>query len=404
MKQYDFLILGAGIFGITTAIELRKKKYSVGIINPNTIPHPLAESTDISKIIRMQYGTDEEYMDMAAECIIKWREWNEFFRDTLYHETGFLLLSKSNFDSGKKSFEAASYFNLLKKGFKPERINPADLVKRFPAFNEKQYEDGFYHAVGGFAESARVVETLTKYAIQLGATVHEGQTAEEIIIVNNKVEGVKTREGKIFKAGQVIVCAGNLAPFLVPGLKSCMKITGHPVFHIKPKQEDLFKFPAMPVFAADISNTGWYGFPLHPKEKVVKIANHGTGVQINDPEKDERIVYKKDIEQMREFLKTSIPALANDPVVYTRLCCYTDTLDGHFWIDNHPEIKGLTVGSGGSGHAFKMGPLLGEMIATVAQSDTHKWSARYRWRTYTETTSIKEEARFTEKNNPSAVK
>ncbi|HLF46704.1 MAG TPA: FAD-dependent oxidoreductase, partial [Chitinophagaceae bacterium] len=81
MKQYDFLILGAGIFGITTAIELRKKKYSVGILNPDTIPHPLAESTDISKIIRMEYGTDEEYMDMAAECIIKWREWNEFFRD-----------------------------------------------------------------------------------------------------------------------------------------------------------------------------------------------------------------------------------------------------------------------------------------------------------------------------------
>ena len=92
MKKYDFLVLGAGIFGITTAIELRKKKYSVGILNPGKIPHPLAESTDISKIIRMEYGTDIEYMSMVEECLPVWREWNKFFKDILYHEVGFLLL------------------------------------------------------------------------------------------------------------------------------------------------------------------------------------------------------------------------------------------------------------------------------------------------------------------------
>jgi len=171
MKQYDFLILGAGIFGITTAVELCKKKYFVAIINPGKIPHPLAESTDISKIIRMEYGTDEEYMNMAAECIIKWREWNDFFNDKLFHETGFLLLSQRPIDSASKSFESASYYNLLKRGFKPERINTNELAKKYPAFNHEKYADGFYHAVGGFAESGRVVETLTKYAKQLGADI-----------------------------------------------------------------------------------------------------------------------------------------------------------------------------------------------------------------------------------------
>jgi len=394
MKQYDFLILGAGIFGITTAVELCKKKYSVAIINPGKIPHPLAESTDISKIIRMEYGTDEEYMDMAAQCIIKWREWNDFFNDPLYHETGFLLLSQRPIDSASKSFESASYYNLLKRGYKPERINPEELVKKFPAINHEKYADGFYHAVGGFAESGRVVETLTKYATQLGADIYEGQTADEIIIVNNKVEGVKTREGKTFNTGNVIVCAGNLTPYLVPGLKPYMKSTGHPVFHLTPSHPELFTYPEFTVFAADISQTGWYGFPLHPKEKVVKIANHGVGFEINDPEKDERVVYENDFENLRKFLKESIPSLTYDPIVYTRRCCYTDTLDGHFWIDNHPEIKGLTIGSGGSGHGFKMGPLIGEMISTVAEGGTHKWSARYRWRHISNETTNKEEARF----------
>ncbi len=395
-KKYDFLVLGAGIFGITTAIELCKKKYSVAIINPGKIPHPLAESTDISKIIRMEYGTDEEYMDMAAECIIKWKEWNNFFHDSLYHETGFLLLSKSLLDAESKNFEAASYFNLLKKGYKPERIKPGEVAKKFPAFNHHLYSDGFFHSVGGFAESGRVVETLAKYAMQFGVDVHEEQTADEIIIEKNKASGVKTKEGKTFYAGHVIVCAGNLTPFLVPDLKPYMKITGHPVFHLLPSNPELFTNPKFPVFAADISNTGWYGFPLHPKDKVVKIANHGIGLPINDPEKDERVVYEKDIEELRTFLQKSIPALANDPIVYTRRCCYTDTLNSHFWIDNHPEIKNLTIGSGGSGHAFKMGPVLGDMIATAALGGNHKWSARYRWRHIDDKIKMQEEARCKE--------
>lgn len=402
MKQYDFLILGAGIFGITTAIELCKKKYSVALINPGKIPHPLAESTDISKIIRMEYGTDLEYMELMEDCFPVWREWNDLFKEKLYHETGFLLLSKNKFDNNPTSFEAGSFSNLIKKGYQPERLSQPDIKKLFPAINTEVYADGFYHRLGGFAESGKVVDKLTDYARQLGCEIIEEQTASSVIVSNNSATGVKTKEGKTFYSGNVIVCAGNLTPFLVPDLKSYMKITGHPVFHLKPSNPELFSYPEFTVFAADISQTGWYGFPLHPKEHVVKIANHGIGLEIKDPELDERVVYEKDMEDLRMFLKDSIPSLANDPIVYTRRCCYTDTLDGHFWIDKHPEIKGLTIGSGGSGHGFKMGPVIGKMIAAKAEGETHKWSARYNWRHITANNPTQEEARF--KGNPISEK
>ncbi|HLF64367.1 MAG TPA: FAD-dependent oxidoreductase, partial [Saprospiraceae bacterium] len=139
--------------------------------------------------------------------------------------------------------------------------------------------------------------------------------------------------------------------------------------------------------------SGWYGFPYHPLAQVVKVANHGVGTSIN-PEKDERIVTADHEKHLRDFLKISIPSLAEAPLVYTRLCCYTDTLDGHFWIDQHPEIKHLTVATGGSGHAFKMGPMLGEMIADTAEGQRHKWSARYSWRELSSDTVQEEEARY----------
>ncbi|HFA48978.1 MAG TPA: FAD-dependent oxidoreductase [Bacteroidetes bacterium] len=392
MKNYDFLVIGGGIFGLGTAIELCKRKYSVCILDAGKIPNPLAASTDISKVVRMEYGSDVEYMQMAIESINGWREWNDFFNEVLFHETGFLLLAQNKLESGSQYFEKSSFDNLIKKGFMPERLNPEKIAERFPAFNCQYYEDGFYHPVAGFAESGRVVEVLAEYAKQLGADIYENQKAGEFIVLNKKINGLKTREGNQYTAGHIIVCAGNFTPYIVPELKAYMKVTGHPVFHIKPSRPELFEVPRFSVFAADISNTGWYGFPLHPKEKVVKIALHSKGLELH-PGNDGRIVTKEDENKLRQFLKQSIPALAHDPISHTRRCCYTDTLDGHFWIDRHPEIKGLTIGSGGSGHGFKMAPVIGDMIARVAEGGSHKWSARYRWRELNEATSQREEAR-----------
>ncbi len=79
--------------------------------------------------------------------------------------------------------------------------------------------------------------------------------------------------------------------------------------------------------------------------------------------------------------------------MYTRRCLYTDTLDGHFWIDNHPEIQGLSVSSGGSGHGFKMAPLLGEIAADVVEGKSNQFCQRFRWRHLTPDTVQVEEAR-----------
>lgn len=393
MNQYDFLVIGAGIFGITAAIELRKRNYKVGVLNPDTIPHPLAASTDISKVVRMEYGADIEYMEMVENCIEGWHAWNEQFGDKLYHEVGFLMLCKQPVSAGLNHFETSSYKNLLLKNYHPEHLDAAGLQRRFPAFNPEVYPEAFFNPKAGFAESGRVVRTLADYAAQLGVEIHENQTADVFEHTGGRVTAVRTREGARFETGHTVVCAGVHTPFLVPDILANMRITGHPVFHLKPGNPELFHPPRFSVFTADISNSGWYGFPQHPHEGVVKIANHGVGIELH-PERDERAVTEQDVQQLRQFLSESLPALANDPIVYTRRCLYNDTLDGHFWIDNHPGTDGLTVAAGGSGHALKMAPVLGEMIATVAEGGEHKWSARHRWRSLGDNTKQVEEARF----------
>ena len=391
--MYDFLIIGGGVFGITAAVELAKRKYKVGLLNPDSIPHHLAASTDITKAVRMEYGSDKEYFKMAEICIERWHEWNDFFNEKLYHEVGFLMLCRGDMDSDQHSFEKYSLRNLSEAGYSTDRLNSKSIKERFPAINSEVYVDGNFNPRGGYTESGRTIERLTDYARSLGVDIHEGQTANSFIVEKGQLEGVKTREGNTYKCGHAIVTAGAATPYLLPELQPYMKSTGHPVFWLRPNDPSLFKAPHLPVFTADISNTGWYGFPFVDKSGIVKIAQHTNGMPIH-PYWDDRQITNEEVADMRAFVESSFPSLTNAPLVYSRRCLYTDTLDGHFWIDHHPEIKGLSVSSGGSGHGMKMAPILGEMTADMAEGKTHMFSERYRWRHLTEETNQVEEARF----------
>ena len=82
------VVVGAGINGVTAAIELRKRGHRVTLVDPGPLPHPLAASTDISKAVRAAYGPDEIYTEMAERSIALWHECNNKFGIQLYHEVG----------------------------------------------------------------------------------------------------------------------------------------------------------------------------------------------------------------------------------------------------------------------------------------------------------------------------
>jgi glycine/D-amino acid oxidase-like deaminating enzyme len=132
----------------------------------------------------------------------------------------------------------------------------------------------------------------------------------------------------------VIVCAGSWVPRLVPELAAVLRAVGQPVFHLRPADPSLFEAVRFPVFGADISQTGYYGFPL--RDGVVKIANHGIGLTL-PPGDAGRAVTAEQEDALRAFLRDALPALADAPIVHRRLCVYCDTADENFWIARHPR-------------------------------------------------------------------
>lgn len=391
MTTHDALVIGAGIFGITTALELQARGHKTAVLDPGPLPHPLAASTDISKVVRMEYGTDETYMAMVEAALPGWHAWNEELGDTLYHETGVTMIARQPMAPG--GYEHDSYHLLLQRGHQPERLDSDEISRRFPAWKPGAFVDGFYHAAGGYAESGLVVAGLIELARQRGIDLYPGEAMAELVLQNGRATAVTTRNGHTYAADHIVIAAGAWTPVLLPELATVMRPSGHPVFHLETAVPELFTPPQFTVFTADIANTGWYGFPLHPRANVVKIANHGVGLQLH-PDNDERLVTAQDKAHFRLMLADTFPALSNADIVYTRRCLYCDTLDEHLWIDSHPEIAGLTVAAGGSGHGFKFGPVLGGLIADAVEGKPNDWLPKFRWRSLANGTSGQEPARY----------
>jgi glycine/D-amino acid oxidase-like deaminating enzyme len=370
------VVVGAGINGVTAAIELKQRGHQVILIDPGPVPHPLAASTDISKAVRAAYGADEDYTELAERSIKLWRKWNEEFGIELYHETGVMFVRRREMKPG--DFEYESFKLLQQRGHKVERMNSAQLRKRFPAWNPELFRDGVLELEAGYAESGRAVATLIQRAGSIGVELRSSSRFARLDEPDHRIQGIVLDNGERIAADVVVMAVGAWTPYLLPFTKKFFRASGQPVFHLKPSRADLFATERFPVFGADITTTGYYGFPLN-RDGIVKIANHGPGREMS-PESPQRAVTSEDEETLRKFLSWAFPALVDTPIVYTRMCMYCETHDGNFWIAPDPERKGLVIAAGDCGHGFKFAPVLGQIIADAIEQKSNPILEKFRWR------------------------
>ncbi len=369
------LIVGSGIFGVTAAVELRRRGHTVRLFDPGPLPHPDAASTDISKVLRMDYGRDEFYTELMEESFTIWDQWNEKWERPLFHQTGFLMMSRYNWKPG--GFEYDSYQMMVKRGNPTVRLSSAELKKHYPAWKAENYPEGYFNPRAGWAESGQVVAEKIKEAKAMDVDLREGVTFERTLEKGGKVLGFVATNGEEYHGDLTIVAGGAWTPSLLPQLQDVMWATGQAVLHFRVEDVKKFQPPLFPVWNADIENSGWYGFPAKDYG-TLKVANHGPGWRVDA--RDLRVVPKEVEAKFRAFFADTFPDLVNAPKIFERLCLYCDTFDGNFWIDHDPEREGLMVSCGGSGHAFKFAPMLGTIAADVAEGRPNKYAHRFAWR------------------------
>jgi sarcosine oxidase len=93
-----------------------------------------------------------------------------------------------------------------------------------------------------------------------------------------------------------------------------------------------------------------------------KIADDTRGPLI-DPSTMERVVSEEKLSAARAYLRMRFPAMAGSSLLESRVCQYENSTDHNFILDRHPEAENAWIVGGGSGHGFKHGPAIDEIVA-----------------------------------------
>ncbi|KAK6340866.1 hypothetical protein TWF696_009182 [Orbilia brochopaga] len=259
-----------------------------------------------------------------------------------------------------------------------EMLPDADAIRRVMRTGGVSGTCGYVNRRSGWAD-ARAAMVWVRGKCEVRSNIRfihgEVQTLRIVDTVsdNARVDGVVLANGEVLTADLTILAAGAWTPMLQPGLAGAAMATAQVMAYVPVSPAEEAALADIPV-TLNLS-TGVFVFPARNGE--VKVARHAYGY-VNKVQTtvgaggDEGVVSrpvtgcgipKTDEEVLKTALAEMVPAVGGRAFSRTRLCWYTDTATGDFIVCYHPTIANLFLATGGSGHAFKFLPILGEKIA-----------------------------------------
>jgi glycine/D-amino acid oxidase-like deaminating enzyme len=201
------------------------------------------------------------------------------------------------------------------------------------------------------------------------AFVAAGGKYRQIAVLGEGLEDAPLRnivlsDGSRLKADAYVFACGPWLGKLFPrAVGGWVQATKQDIFFFgTPTGDSRFSESELPVWG-DHRGRFFYGIPGSGR-RGFKIADDTRGPAF-DPTDGERVVSQETLREVREYVGFRFPALKDAPLVETRVCQYEQTPDGHFIVDRHPAAANVWLVGGGSGHGFKHGPAVGEMMAEL---------------------------------------
>jgi len=204
----SYLIIGAGVFGASTAHQLAKKYpgTSISLVDRAPYPCPLGASWDWNKVIRADYG-DLFYMEKALEAIQMWRD--DPLYKPFYHQSG--LINIDNTGLGQQMIDNYKKLNIKAD---PELVSVQDFQKRYDGFFDDTDFEGvnevFVNEKSGWAEAAKALKALIDATLELGVNYVEREVSTLTFDDAGDCTGVKFFDGQVLTADKIILSTGAL--------------------------------------------------------------------------------------------------------------------------------------------------------------------------------------------------
>jgi monomeric sarcosine oxidase len=358
-SKFHVAVIGAGAFGGWTALYLLRRSARVTLLDAWGPGNSRSSSGGETRIIRGTYGASQPYTKMAVRALRLWKEHETRWGRQFLHRAGVLWMATSVDDQ----FERSSLPTLREAGIAYEELSGREVGKRWPQINVEDARWAIYEPQSGFL-TARVA----CQAVVEGFLAEGGEYRQAVVAPDNLETGIRDglmlSDGARLVADQYVFACGPWLGQLFPetiGNRICP--TKQDVFFFgTPAGDDRFSEAKLPVWA-DHHDRFIYGIPA-ADGRGFKVADDTRGVEF-DPTSGERVVGEDGLNAIRDYVAFRFPAMKAAPLVETRVCQYENSPDNHLIIDRHPAAENVWLVGGGSGHGFKHGPALGEMVAEL---------------------------------------
>jgi glycine/D-amino acid oxidase-like deaminating enzyme len=370
-------VIGAGAFGGWTALYLLRSGAQVTLLDAWGPGNSRASSGGETRIMRGAYGPDQPYTKLAARALDLWKQHEAQWKQNFFFPIGVLWMAEAD-----DTYERGSLPFLKDAGIPFEQLEAKELERRWPQINFDKVEWGIYEPQSGYLLARASTQAVVDRFIAEGGEYRQAAVAAQDLeggqwralslsdgsSSNGSTSNDSTSEGSTLTADRYVFACG-------PWLGKLFPQTIGPDFVSTRQEVFFFGTPAgdprynegnVPVWA-DHSDHFIYGIPGNQR-RGFKLADDTRGPEF-DPTSGERIVTEEGLAAARRYLAYRFPGMKNAPLVETRVCQYENTTDHNFIVDRHPINANVWIVGGGSGHGFKHGPALGEMVAQLVLKD-----------------------------------
>jgi sarcosine oxidase len=341
----SLIVVGAGVFGASLARHCAIGGWDVTLVERVAPGHVRAGSGGESRLIRCAHGADDSHARSARRAFELWRE----IDPRLLVEAGVVWLARQ-----ADGWEAESERTLKALGIACERVDPAEL---FPSFAGEDLAFALLEPHAGVLRAREATRVLAEQAVAAGARLILAEAAPR------GADVVLAGSAERLRADRVVWACGAWLPGLFPGLLD-LRVTQQDVFFFG--ADARWRTPGVPGWV-DYDGAAYGVGDLDGRG--VKVSPDAEGPPF-DPEGGERVPTAEHSRAARDYVRHRFPALADAPLVGTRVCQYEITPDTEFVVAAHPEHDGrVWLLGGGSGHGFKHGPALAERIEPWLKGD-----------------------------------
>lgn len=353
------VVIGAGVFGGWSALYLLRKGFRVTLVDAWGAGNSRSSSGDETRVIRSTYGANEQYFNLNVRALELWKENQQRWNKKLFFNTGVLWMC---YEEVVPMVDDSIPF-ARKHNMDYQYLTPSDIEKIFPVINSRDLHHAWLDPFGGYLKARESCQAVAEAFVQEGGQLIQAHVKPGSV-ANTMMQAIELSTGEKLKADAYLFACGSWMGKVFPELLgSFITCTRQEAYYFGVPENLSAQFDSMTAWVDVDGKDFYYGIPGNAS-RGFKIGVDRRGESF-DPTNGNRILNPDVLAHARKFIEHRFPALKNAPLVENRVCPYENSPDGNFLFSGHPEANNVILLGGGSGHGFKHGPALGELVANV---------------------------------------